>query len=277
MIKEIDGAAAEEKYGLLLAELRRCGRVMIAFSGGVDSTLLLFAARQALGKNALAVTARSCVTPERDMQDADAFCARRGIEHIYFAFDEMAVPGFAANPPDRCYICKKTLFQNFLRLAAERSAVLCEGSNMDDLGDYRPGLKALAEFGIASPLRSARLTKAETRFLSQKLRLPTWDKPSFACLASRFAYGEAITREKLAAVDKAEQLLAALGFRQFRVRVHGKLARIEVSPEQMNMFIQETLRAKIYDRLKELGFVYVALDLSGYRTGSMNETLTIGG
>uniref|UniRef100_UPI0023F0357F ATP-dependent sacrificial sulfur transferase LarE n=1 Tax=Phascolarctobacterium succinatutens TaxID=626940 RepID=UPI0023F0357F len=213
------------------------------------------------------------VVPQRDIAEAEEFCRKQGICHLYFDFDELQVPGFAENPPDRCYICKKTLFSNFLRIAQENGAVLCEGLNMDDLGDYRPGLRALAELKVQSPLRTAELTKEEIRLLSHKLQLPTWDKPSFACLASRFVYGERITAEKLAAVDKAEQLLWELGFKQFRVRVHGSLARVELLPEQLELSVAEPMRSTIYKGLKAVGFAYVALDLQGYRTGSMNETL----
>lgn len=270
---KIDNNLVQEKLKVLQDELRRLGKVMIAFSGGVDSTFLLQVAHLTLGANAMAVTARSGVVPKRDLREAEEFCQKYGIAHQYFDFDELAVPGFAENPPDRCYICKKTLFSNFLRLAKEQGAVLCEGSNMDDLGDYRPGLKALAELDVHSPLRVAQLSKAEIRFLSHDLQLPTWNKPSFACLASRFVYGERITAEKLAAVDKAEQLLWELGFKQFRVRVHGNLARIEVLPEQLKQALSEPGRSVIHKKLKEFGFAYVTLDLLGYRTGSMNETL----
>lgn len=269
----IDKALAQEKLKVLQEELRRLGSVMIAFSGGVDSTFLLQVAHLTLGEKALAITARSGVVPKRDLGEAEEFCNKYGIRHLYFDFDELAVPGFAENPPDRCYICKKTLFSNFLRLAKENGAVLCEGSNMDDLGDYRPGLKALAELDVHSPLRVAQLSKAEIRYLSHELQLPTWNKPSFACLASRFVYGERITADKLAAVDKAEQLLWELGFKQFRVRVHGNLARIEVLPEQLGQALEEPKRSEIHKKLHEFGFAYVTLDLLGYRTGSMNETL----
>lgn len=269
----INKELAHEKLQVLQEELRRLGSVMIAFSGGVDSTFLLQVAHLTLGDKALAITARSGVVPKRDLGEAEEFCNKYGIRHLYFDFDELAVPGFAENPPDRCYICKKTLFSNFLRIAKENGAVLCEGSNMDDLGDYRPGLKALAELDVHSPLRVAQLTKAEIRLLSHELQLPTWNKPSFACLASRFVYGERITVEKLTAVDKAEQLLWELGFKQFRVRVHGNLARIEVLPEQLSEALSEPKRSEIHSRLHEFGFAYVTLDLLGYRTGSMNETL----
>ena len=274
MDKNVDAVSAEKKYETLLANLRGLKRVLIAFSGGVDSSLLLFAAKQALGgDNVLAVTERSGVLPQRDLRDADAFCKQFGVQHRYFDFDELGVPGYEDNPPDRCYICKKSLFTNLLRLAAAENAGLCEGSNLDDLGDYRPGLKALKELNVASPLREAGLTKAEIRFLSQKLSLPTWNKPSFACLASRFAYGEKITAKKLRAVDEAEEFLASRGFKQFRVRVHGDLARVEVPPEQLSAAVAEPLRSEIYQKLKSCGFTYVALDLLGYRTGSMNEVL----
>ena len=269
----INNTLAQEKLQVLQEELRRLGSVLVAFSGGVDSTFLLQVAHLTLGEKALALTARSGVVPQRDLQEAEAFCAKYGIRQLYFDFDELAVPGFAENPPDRCYICKKTLFSNFLRIAEEHGAVLCEGSNMDDLGDYRPGLKALAELDVHSPLRVAQLSKAEIRLLSHELQLPTWDKPSFACLASRFVYGERITAEKLAAVDKAEQLLWELGFKQFRVRVHGNLARIEVLPDELQRALAEPVRSTLHNKLQEYGFDYVTLDLLGYRTGSMNEIL----
>ena len=269
----INNTLAQEKLQLLQEELRRLGSVLVAFSGGVDWTFLLQVAHLTLGEKALALTARSGVVPQRDLQEAEAFCAKYGIRQLYFDFDELAVPGFAENPPDRCYICKKTLFSNFLRIAKEHGAVLCEGSNMDDLGDYRPGLRALAELDVHSPLRVAQLSKAEIRLLSHELQLPTWDKPSFACLASRFVYGERITAEKLAAVDKAEQLLWELGFKQFRVRVHGNLARIEVLPDELQRALAEPVRSTLHNKLQEYGFDYVTLDLLGYRTGSMNEIL----
>ena len=229
---------AEEKYNKLIAALQAMDRVVVAFSGGVDSTFLLYAAKQAVGARALAVTSRSGVVPRRDLDEGALFCEHQGIRHEYLDFDELAVPGFAENPPDRCYICKKTLFTKLLAVAARERAVLCEGSNMDDLEDYRPGLRALQELAVRSPLKEAGLTKAEIRYLSKKFDLPTWAKPASACLASRFAYGEIITAVKMQAVDAAEQLLFELGFTQFRVRVHGEekrglLARIEVLPEEL--------------------------------------------
>ena len=273
---------AEEKYTKLLEILQGMGRIVVAFSGGVDSTFLTYAAKQAVGERALTVTSRSGVVPERDLIEGAAFCDQQGIAHAYVDFDELAVPGFAENPPDRCYICKKTLFTKLLEIAAQEQAVLCEGSNMDDLGDYRPGLRALRELSVRSPLQEAGLTKSEIRLLSQRFGLPTWAKPASACLASRFAYGERITATKMTAVDKAEQLLFDLGFTQYRVRAHGDekkdlLARIEVLPEELSKALQPECRQVIIAKFKDLGFTYIALDLIGYRTGSMNEVLRVAG
>lgn len=266
------------KLERLKAWVRGRGRLAIAFSGGVDSAFLLRVAHDVLGENVLAVTAVSRVFPERERGEAGAFCTDLGCRQIVFCFEELKVPGFADNPPDRCYICKKELFTRMKVIAAEHGMeILAEGSNMDDLGDYRPGLRAIRELQIESPLREAGLYKEEIRFLSRKMGLPTWQKPSFACLASRFAYGETITEEKLSMVEKGEELLYIMGFRQFRVRIHGTLARIELLPEEMIRLMEPGIREEIAGKFRSFGFAYVALDLQGYRTGSMNETLTTDG
>jgi uncharacterized protein len=267
----------DEKYRRLLEFIAAQGSAAVAFSGGVDSSFLCHAAAVALGKKALAVTIVSPMLPKTEIDCAAAIARRVGIEHVLVEEAEID-DEVAANPQDRCYFCKKIEFGVILKAARERGVnTVLDGSNMDDLGDYRPGLKALEELGIQSPLREAGLHKAEIRELSRRFDLPTWDKPAFACLASRIPYGERIDREKLARVEKAEEFLRSFGFRQFRVRSHENLARIEVAPEERRLFFDEKVLDRISRSLKSCGFLYVAFELEGYVMGSMNRVIGPGG
>ena len=251
-------------------------RVAVAFSSGVDSTYLLKMAQKVLGENVIAVTASSCSFPKRELEEAKTFCRENGIRHIVVESEELDIDGFRQNPKNRCYLCKHELFEKILSIAKENGIeTVVEASNTDDDGDYRPGLVAVKELGIESPLRHVGLSKKEIREYSKELGLPTWNKQSFACLSSRFVYGETISEEKLTMVDQAEQLLLDMGFHQLRVRIHDKLARIEVQPSEFEKIMQEENRTKIFHELKQYGFTYVTLDLQGYRTGSMNETLSV--
>ncbi len=264
-----------QKLADLQAYLRSLGTVAVAFSGGVDSSLLLKVAHDTLGDGAFAITAETHTMPSEDKPATEEFCRREGIRQYILTYDELQIPGFAQNPTNRCYLCKTALFEHMAAIANEHgAAALVEGSNLDDEGDYRPGLRAVAEQGVKSPLRHAGLHKQDIRDLSRELGLPTWDKPAAACLSSRFPYWHQITEQKLAMVDAAENYLRSLGVGQVRVRIHDDLARIEVSQGDIDLLARADVRAQVDQRLRELGFAYVTLDLAGFRSGSMNETLS---
>lgn len=262
------------KMEKLKESIKEMGSLAIAFSGGVDSTFLLKVAHDVLGDKVIAITARSSTYPEREYKLAVEFAKNIGVKHIDIVSEELEIEGFSNNPTNRCYFCKKELFTKVCEVAKEHQMkYIVDGSNMDDLGDYRPGMQALSELSVVSPLREAGMTKEDIRVLSKEMDLPTWDKQPFACLASRFPYGHEITREKLEMVDKAEQFLMDLGFKQLRVRHHGDVARIEVPASDRSKFFDTDLMDKVGIKFKELGFAYTALDLKGYRTGSMNEVI----
>jgi len=258
----------------LQCHIEKMGSLAVAYSGGVDSTFLLKVAHDVLQDRAIAVTARSSTYPEREFKEAAEFTRRAGIKHIIIHSEELEIEGFTNNPPNRCYLCKYELFSKIKEVAQKYNIkYIAEGSNINDLGDYRPGMQAIKELGIISPLKDAGLGKDAIRKLSKQMGLPTWDKPAFACLASRFPYGEKITQEKLAMVDRAEKYLLSLGFKQVRVRHHGDTARIEVAGKERLKFFDLELMNNVYKQFQEIGFAYTALDLKGYRTGSMNEVI----
>jgi uncharacterized protein len=276
-IRRTEGAAlsAEEKQRLLLARLAEIPSLIVALSGGADSAYLAWAAHEALGARALSVTALSPSYSAHDRSIVEEFVSKLGVRHEFIQTHEMDNPAYRANAADRCYFCKDELFSVLDALAHARGiAAVAYGVNADDTLDFRPGHRAATEHQVLAPLLDARLTKAEIRLLSQRAGLPTWDRPASACLASRLPYGTEVTSERLGLVERGEAALRALGFRQFRVRLHDRLARVEISRDEMPRALAPEMAAAMADRLKAAGFAYVALDLEGYRQGSLNETLS---
>ncbi len=261
----------QEKCAHLQEILRAAGSVLVAFSGGVDSTFLLKMAVDTLGSRAVALTVDSPFSPSGELDGARELAGRMGARHLVLAMDPLSLPELAANPRERCYLCKVELMKRCLAIAAEEGlGAVVEGSNLDDLADYRPGKRALEELGIRSPMLEAGLGKGDIRAKSRELGLPTWDKPSMACLASRFPYGMEITVAGLAMVRAAEDHLAARGFRVYRVRHHGDTARIELPEEELPRLLAGDLRREVVATFRTIGFRYVTVDLDGYRSGSMN-------
>jgi uncharacterized protein len=264
----------ETKQRRLEERLGQVSSLIVAYSGGVDSAYLAYAAHQALGERMLAVTALSASYSARDRAEAEKCVARCKFPHEFISTEELANPSYRANQADRCYFCKDELFEKLDALAGQRGfAAVAYGINTDDLGDWRPGQQAAREHKVLTPLLDAGLTKADIRELARRVDLPVWDSPASACLSSRIAYGIEVTPERLAVVEKGEEALRALGFRQFRVRYHEELARIEISPEEMPRALDPAMARKFVEVFKELGFKFVTLDLEGYRTGSMNSLL----
>lgn len=262
----------QEKYNELLNILRSTGGLAVAFSGGVDSAFLVYAAHEALGEKLLAITAVTQSYPRHEAADAAKILAQYGVRHEEITLDQLAIPGFCENGAERCYYCKYALFIQIKEAAQKQGiSLVADGANTDDENDYRPGMRATAELGILSPLRESGFSKQEIRDISKALGIFTWNKPSYACLASRIPYGEEITAEKLAMVERAEQALLDMGFKEMRVRCHGKLARIEVAENDFAKAAAQ--RKEISAAVKNAGFLYAALDLEGFRSGSLNAAL----
>jgi pyridinium-3,5-biscarboxylic acid mononucleotide sulfurtransferase len=279
-IRNAEGAAlsAEEKQHLLLARLAEIPSLIVALSGGADSAYLAWAAHEALGARTLSVTALSPSYSAHDRTIVEEFVSKLGVRHEFIETHEMDNPAYRANAADRCYFCKDELFSALDELAHGRGfAAVAYGVNADDTLDFRPGHRAATEHQVLAPLLDASLRKAEIRALSQRAGLPTWDRPASACLSSRVPYGTEVTPERLALIERGEAALRELGFRQFRVRLHDQLARVEISPDEMPRAFSPQMVAAIADRLKAAGFTYVSLDLQGYRQGSLNETLSSSG
>lgn len=265
----------QNKFEKLKEIIKNLESVAIGFSGGVDSTFLLKVSKEVLGDRVIAVTATSSTYPQREFNEAKKYAADMRVRHIIIESEELEIEGFSKNPVNRCYYCKHELFSKIRGVANEEGIKhVIDGSNFDDIGDYRPGMKAARELGVVSPLKEAGLTKEDIRQISKEMGLPTWNKPAFACLSSRFPYGNEINITKLKMVEEGEQFLLDLGFRQVRVRHHGEIARIEVSTAERSKFFDIDMMDKIGAKYKEIGFTYVTLDILGYRTGSMNEVLS---
>jgi len=270
----MDKDTAILKKEALVQQIIKLPSLLVAFSGGVDSSFLLAVAHQVLGDKVTAATSSSITYPLREQAEAAEFTKKRNIKHIIFESEESRLPEFMSNTPDRCYHCKKSLARRLIELAKDEDIHhIAHAANLDDLNDYRPGIKAAREMGLLSPLIDSRLGKDEIRFLSREMGLETWDKPAMACLASRIPYGSPITAEKLRMIQEAEEVLAENGFKQFRVRHHGNIARIEVGGTEICRIAEESLRKKIVERLREIGFKYVSIDLEGYIPGSLNRDM----